>query len=328
MTFRLTRTRTRTAVTLTAAAAVVALVLTGCARDERPTALQTGETYTVEHEFGVTEVPLGADRVAVTFEALVDSSLAVGVLPIAAPQSFAGFADYLDTDGSTVASLGESDGDIDVELMGEQNPELILMNIESGTDPADTLYEEYSQIAPTIPIVTGEQNPRKVAEQVGAALNRSEQMAEVAAAYDARAAELKTLLAEVPAAQQTVSQVRLRPDHVRIMMGATNAGVAMVDAGLTFAEPIAPVEDGGYYEISLELLPEATGDYVFVYSTDEGVLENVLTLPIWQEVPAVQAGTAFDVDFEAWMRGQGYLALNTVLDEIAAAYGVDLPAST
>jgi len=167
-----------------------------------------------------------------------------------------------------------------------------------------------------------------VAEQVGAALNRSEQMAEVAAAYDARAAELKTLLAEVPAAQQTVSQVRLRPDHVRIMMGATNAGVAMVDAGLTFAEPIAPVEDGGYYEISLELLPEATGDYVFVYSTDEGVLENVLTLPIWQEVPAVQAGTAFEVDFEAWMRGQGYLALNTVLDEIAAAYGVDLPAST
>lgn len=326
MTIRLTRPRTQSALAFVATAAAVALVLTGCARDERPTAAQAGETYTVEHEFGSTEVPVGSDRVAVTFEALVDSALAVGVLPIAAPQSFAGFADYLDTDGSTVVSLGESDGEIDVELIGEQNPELILMNIEAGTDPADTLYEEYSQIAPTIPIVTGEQNPRKVAEQVGVALDRSDEMAAVAAAYDARAAALKALLADVPAAQQTVSQVRLRPDHVRMMMGATNAGVAMVDAGLTFAEPIAPVEDGGYYEISLELLPEATGDYVFVYSTDEGVLENVRTLPIWQEVSAVQNGTAFEVDFEAWMRGQGYLALNTVLDEIAAAYGVVLPA--
>jgi ABC-type Fe3+-hydroxamate transport system substrate-binding protein len=53
------------------------------------------------------------------------------------------------------------------------------------------------------------------------------------------------------------------------------------------------------------------------------VLENVTTLPVWKLLPAVQKGRVFDVDFEAWMRGQGYLALGAVVDEIAAAYGVE-----
>ncbi|GAA2240879.1 iron-siderophore ABC transporter substrate-binding protein [Herbiconiux moechotypicola] len=318
--FRLPARRALAPVALAAAAG---LLLAGCARDERPTdTAGDGATYTVEHELGTTEIPVDYDRVAVTFTALADSAIAVGVVPVAAPKSFSGFPAYLGIDDSEVASLGDSDSEIDIELMGAQEPDLILMNMESGTAIEDTDYEQLSQVAPTVPIITGEQNPVKVAEQVAVALDRVEEMAEVAAAYETHATAVREALAEVPAAALPVSQVRLRPDHVRMMMEGTNAGVAMVDAGLVFEEPIAEVEDGGYYEISLELLPEATGDYVFVYSTDEGVLENVQTLPIWQEVPAVQNGTVFDVDFEAWMRGQGYLALNEVLDEIAAAYGV------
>jgi iron complex transport system substrate-binding protein len=109
------------------------------------------------------------------------------------------------------------------------------------------------------------------------------------------------------------------------MLAGTNAGVALDAVGLTFAEPLpgAEVGEGGYYETSLELLPEATGDLAFVYSTDEGVVDNVTTLPVWQEVPAVQVGRVVEVDFESWMRGQGYLALDAILDDVAATYGVD-----
>jgi iron complex transport system substrate-binding protein len=314
----------RRVLAVAATAATLALTMTGCARDALPSdAASAAETYTVEHQYGSTEVPVDYDRLVVTFTALMDSAIAVDVVPVASPQSFAGFPAYLPVDGADVASLGDSDSDLDIEAIGAQNPDLILVNVERGAAVEDTQYEALSKIAPTIPIITGEQDPRGVAEQVGVALDRVEKMEQVAADYDAHAASVKAALADIPEAQLTVSQVRLRPDHVRMMMEDTNAGIAMVDLGLTFADPLpGATMDGGYYETSLELLPEAIGDTVFVYSTDEGVLENVKTLPVWQLLPAVQNGRVYDVDFEAWMRGQGYLALGAVVDEIAAAYGV------
>jgi iron complex transport system substrate-binding protein len=307
-----------------ATVAALAILVTGCSRDALPSdAAASGDNYTVDHQFGSTEVPTDYERVAVTFTALMDSAIAVGVVPVASPQSFEGFPSYLPVDGDEVASLGDSDSDIDIEAIGAQNPDLILMNVERDAAVDDTQYEALSKIAPTIPIITGEQDPRGVAEQVAVALDRVDEMQQVAADYDAHVATVKAALAEIPEAKLTVSQVRLRPDHVRMMMADTNAGVAMAALGLTFEDPLpGAVLDGGYYETSLELLPEAIGETVFVYSTDEGVLENVKTLPVWQLLPAVQNGRVFDVDFEAWMRGQGYLALGKVVDEIAAAYGV------
>lgn len=306
-----------------ALAATAALMFSGCARDERPVTEAAGDTFTVEHQFGETEVPVDYSRVAVTFVALMDSTVAVGVTPVASPQSFVGFPEYLPVDGSDVVSLGESDSDVDIEAIGAESPDLILMHVDRDAVVSDTQYEALSEIAPTVPIITGEQDPRGVAEQVAVALDKVDEMQAVADEYDAHAAEVREKLAAIPEAALTVSQVRLRPDHVRMMMEETNAGIAMVDLGLTFKEPVEGAElDGGFYETSLELLPEATGDTVFVYSTDEGVLENVESLPIWQLLPAVQNNRVHDVDFETWMRGQGYLALTAVVDEIAAAYGV------
>ncbi|CAN5311988.1 iron-siderophore ABC transporter substrate-binding protein [soil metagenome] len=308
-----------------AAALAVAMLATGCARDTLPAeSSAAAKSYTVKHQYGSTTIPTDYSRVVVTFTALMDSAVAVGVVPVASPQSFEGFPAYLDVDGSDVASLGDSDADIDIEAIGAQDPDLILVNVERGAAVADTQYEALSKIAPTVPIITGEQDPRGVAKQVAVALDRVAEMKEVAADYDAHAATVKKALAKIPEAALSVSQVRLRPDHVRMMMQDTNAGIAMVDLGLNFKDPLpGAVLDGGYYETSLELLPEAIGDTVFVYSTDEGVLENVKTLPVWQLLPAVKKDRVFDVDFEAWMRGQGYLALGAVVDEIAAAYGVD-----
>jgi iron complex transport system substrate-binding protein len=308
------------------ATALVALSLVaGCARDARPTeTAAAGDTYEVVHQYGTTVVPAAAvDRTVVTFTAFLDSALAVGVTPLASPISFAGYPAYLPD--ATVASLGESDSDLDLERIGQQNPGLILVNVEADEPVEETQYAELSRIAPTIPIVTGRQDFEDVADQVGRALNRSDRMAEVKAAYHARAAEVKAALAGVPAAQQTVSQLRLREDHVRVMMERTNAGRVMDEAGLRFA-PMIPgadlTESGGYYEVSLEVLPEAAGEHAFVYSTDEGVLEKTEALPVWQQLKAVQNGTVHNVDFEPWMRGQGYLAANAVLDDISRAYGV------
>jgi iron complex transport system substrate-binding protein len=177
-----------------------------------------------------------------------------------------------------------------------------------------------------VPIVTGQHDFEKVAQQVGRALNREAQMGDVKRGYDERSAAVAAELSAIPAAQLPVSQLRLREDNVRVMMETSNAGRVMAAAGRTF-QPMLPgaemnTETGAFYETSLELLPEAIGEHVFVFSTDEGVLEKTTPMPVWQQLSAVRNGTVHEVDFEPWMRGQGYLAAHAVLDDIEAAYGV------
>ena len=308
------------------AAVLTVSVLSGCGTDAETAGAASADTYSVKTELGTFEAPTDYERVVVTSTALLDSSVAAGVTPVGSPMSFAGLPDYVGLDDGSVTRIGDSDEEIDLESVAALEPDLILMNASGGAGLGDTMFDEYSDIAPTVPVVVGEQDPKGLAAQVGAALNRTAEMDEAARAYESRAADLKAQLADDPEAAKPVSQVRLRPDEVRVMMEETNAGVAMTDAGLTFAPPAegTSVGEGGYVETSLELLPGSLGDHIFVYSTEEGVVEEVAASPVWQAIPAVEAGNVHPVDFEAWMRGQGYLALGTVLDDIAAAYGKQL----
>lgn len=307
------------------AAASAVLLVAGCSRDARPQeATATGDTYEVTHQFGTTVIPVDAvDRTVVTFVALMDAAMAVDVVPVASAMSYQGFPAYLPD--VEVVNLGE-DEDMDLELIGQQNPGLILVNVQEGAAVEDTPYEEMSRIAPTVPIVTGQHDFEKVALQVGRALNREAEMGEVKRGYDERAAAVADELAGLPEARLPVSQLRLREDNVRVMMERSNAGRVMAAAGLTFEPMLAGAqmnnEAGAFYETSLELLPEAAGEHVFVYSTDEGVVEKTKRMPVWQQLSSVRNGTVHEVDFEHWMRGQGYLAAHAVLDDIERAYGV------
>ncbi|WP_293782369.1 ABC transporter substrate-binding protein [uncultured Aeromicrobium sp.] len=328
MTHRPRRYTTFTTLALT----VIATSLAGCSRDAVPDSEASGATYTVEHVMGETQIPVDYERVVVTFPAFIDSTVAVGVTPAAAPvSSLESFPEYFGVDPDDIGDLGAYDDGIDLEVISEFEPDLILFNSPAGRDLDHDTFEALSTIAPAVPIVTAEQNFHRVATQIGVALNREEAMAQVAEDYRARAAEVRAAIADVPEAAKPVSQLRLYPDHARVMMEATNAGRVMTDAGLTFEPPIAGAEltggasaiDDFYYEVSLELLPDALGEHVFVYSTDgAATLDEVRSLAIWQEIPAVQAGTVHEVDYETWMRGQGYRAAMSILDDIADAYGV------
>lgn len=323
-------TSINTPLTTRVVAAVLAagLALSGCARDERPeTEEATGSTYTVTHDFGETLVPADYESVAVTSTALLDSSLAAGVLPAASPMSFEGFPAYLDVEGEDVTSLGDSFEEIDVEAIAETDPDLILLDVDGGRGVEETEYEALSRIAPTVPIRTGAHEFWNQAAAVGEALDREDEAAATAERYEQRSGVLRDLLAEVPEAQQPVSQIRIREDHVRVQMDNSNSGRVMTDAGLVFEPALEGAEMtgeiGNRYEISLEMLPEVLGDYVFVYSSDEGALEAATAQPIWQEVPAVASDTMFSVDFESWMEGEGYLSAMAIQEDIASAYGVE-----
>ncbi|MEV1290766.1 ABC transporter substrate-binding protein [Pseudonocardia sp. NPDC049635] len=315
------------------AALLAVLVLAGCARDARPAGADVGATRVVEHVMGSTEVPAEPQRVVLAFPAFLDTALEVGVVPVAAPRSRSGFPAYLGSETAQIADLGAYDeGDIDPERIGQQNPDLILFNQSPDQELDIARYEQLNAIAPAVPIETGQQNFRHVAEQVAEALGRTDQLREAAARYEDRVERVREALAAVPEADLPVSLVRLRADHVRVMTANNDAGQVIASVGLNHAPPIPGAElTGGaagtkhlFYETSLELLPEALGDYVFAYSSEDDVLESATRLPVWQTIPAVQQGTMFEVDFEVWMRGQGYRATHAMLDDLTSAYGVQV----
>jgi iron complex transport system substrate-binding protein len=284
------------------------------------------ETYTVEHKFGTAEIPVDYERVVVSALRVLDSALAAGVVPVAAPRSAQGHPDYLPETADAITDLGTDEENIDLELIAAQDPDLIIIHIDDDETPEEVNYEALSRIAPTVTILAGRHNFEDAAAQIGRALNREAEIAAVKADYDARTAKIAANLAATPFASETFSMPRLMPDHIRVMMDMSNPGRVLRAAGLT----IAPLPEGSeligaagaYYEASLEILPEAMGDNLFVFSTHDGVLEEQTALPIWQEIPAVQAGKAYPVDYRSWMIGQGYYAAHSILDDAEAALGL------
>ena len=73
---------------------IVLLLLIGCGGGEAgvasgPPAVVDGESRSVEHAMGVTEVPVDPQRVVVLDTGELDSALALGVVPVGAVSIFA-----------------------------------------------------------------------------------------------------------------------------------------------------------------------------------------------------------------------------------------------
>lgn len=49
----------------------------------------------------------------------------------------------------------------------------------------------------------------------------------------------------------------------------------------------------GFESISLEVLPEYLGDYIFVYNGDAEITNQAMESDIWKSVPAVKNGKVF-----------------------------------
>jgi len=254
--------RPRPALALLAALTVGLVAACSTETDTPPESSGAAATTTITHAFGETEVG-STDRVAVldgdrTLEAVV----ALGIDPVAAvvPPLTGDYAPLVreELDGEP-ADIGTSDGGINLEALAAAEPDLIVMQSEG----AEELYQQVSQIAPTVAVEYTPSSWKDTLTQIGGFLGREDAAADLVTAYDERAAEAA---ATAPQDAGTLSIVRVRTDGVRYM---TQEGSFPWSVALDLGRQAPAVQDLGEdgtqaVDVSLERLDLLVADDIVI----------------------------------------------------------------
>jgi iron complex transport system substrate-binding protein len=205
-----------------------------------------------------------------------------------------GYPTWLEEEMRGVESAG-GNGEPNLEAVAALEPDLIL-----GYDYHEDIYGELSEIAATAAIrgsVTEDWKLpfRNIAEVVG----KGEKAERVVADYEER---LERFRREAGVEGATVSLVNLRDDEVRLYGEGSYPAEIMRDAGLAVApqpeveSELAELTDNRIVSLSLELIPEIKGDYIFLITYDdleEARLEELRNNQLWQQLEAVREGRVF-----------------------------------
>ncbi len=308
------------------AGAVLATVLSGCGStgtgtDSQAQAAPAGETRTVRHAMGETEIAGTPERVVVLDTGELDAALALGVTPVGAVRT-----DVSDALPAYIEDAGVDAGDIaavgtiaepDLEAIAALEPDLVLSNSVRHAG----IYEQLSGIAPTVFAGAVGESWQENLLLAGEALGRADRAQELLDEHAARAEEVGALFGD-PAATE-VSVVRFL-DGTLIRLYGEGSFIGSVLADVGFARPEVQRTQETFVEVSPEQVTSADGDLLFhaAYG-DEGVAAagQVTAGPLWQSIPAVAEGRAAAVDDDRWFLGLGPLGAGLVLDDLAELSG-------
>lgn len=297
-----------------------ALALAGCGSSEEP---DTGaapdatgdEAFprTVEHAMGSTEIPERPERVVVLDTGELDSVLTLGVTPVGAVTTAVsdGFLSYLADDAEGIEVVGTI-AEPNLEAIAAAEPDLILSNNVRHEE----LYEQLSQIAPTVFAAdlgdTWKENLLLGAE----ALGEEEQAQELLDAYEREAEELGEAIGD-PAAT-TISPLRFVGGPIRAYQPDSFIGTVLADIGLDIVE-LPGGEGETFVELGEEDLTQADGQVVLYSSygsADESGEAAIVAGPLWSRLPAVQNGQVHQVDDDIFYTGIGLRAATLQLEQL------------
>lgn len=272
-----------------------------------------GQTRTVVHAMGTTEVPIAPQRVVVLDTGEIDNALALGATLVGAPvEDIRFYQPYLQDQLAGVADTGTI-SEPNLESILALQPDLIL----GSRQRYEAIYEQLAQIAPTVFTeslrVPWQTNFRLHAE----ALGKSPEADRLLARYDAAIAQLQEALGD-NLDQTTISVIRFRPGQVRLYLKSSYIGYILQDIGLP--RPASQDEDSFSAEISLEQVADIDADYIFItgYSQEDSDLATFMQSPLWTTLGAVQNEQAIPVDDAGWIAGLGIQAAHLVLEDLAS----------
>jgi len=279
--------------------------------------LASGETRTVEHALGTTEVPARPERIVVLDNhSLLDTLISLDRKPIAAVDA-EDHAPFLEGEMEGVETLGvDSDYQPNIEELAALEPDLIV-----GASWQEPVYDKLSEIAPTV-AVSDERDFKVWVEDVARATFAENEAERVLEEYEARAAEAREKVEGT-----RISIVRPQEEALLLYGPPSNAGVILADLGVEAQEvPDSAADWSGdgtraIGELSLEYVPELSGEHIFLisYDLEEGTTpEELLRQPIWQSLEAVREGRVYPVEGTAWTN-HGPLGAVEMIDEVERA---------
>lgn len=275
-----------------------------------------GETRSVEHALGTTDVPVDPQRiVATTDQNALLPLLELGVTPV-------GSAGLLGTDGTTSFRRTEgfdtsevtftgAYGEPNLETVTALQPDLIV-----GFEFDEDFYPELSRIAPTVLVQIFDRPLTEGLMDFAALVGEEEQAEQFRADYEARIAALREELGgRIETLSVTVISAGDPGTFYRDDTGQA-VGTVMDDLGLP-RTPDQEADDGAEY-LSLEQLSGRDADVVLVldYSGDAGgdpATQGLLDSPAYQRLSAVQAGQAHVVDGASTV-GAAWTKMDAFLD--------------
>ncbi|SDJ64138.1 ABC transporter substrate-binding protein [Nonomuraea jiangxiensis] len=272
-----------------------------------------GPTRTVKHAMGETKVPMTPKRVVVLDSDKLDSMVSLGLAPVGAAQAEDNqtWPEYLGSALSGVKSVGTLTQP-NLEAIAAIKPDLIL----GSKFRQASYYDKLSKIAPTVFTervgITWKENFLLDAE----ALGKKDQAQQLLTAYETRAKQVGAKFSRLK-----VSVVRFRPTEIRIYGPDSFCGIVLGDAGIPRPEVqlLEGKDDRRFTKLSQENLADGDGDVLFYSAFGEEAAKSqaeVTAGPLWQNLKAVKAGRAYNVDDEIWMTGIGVTAAGKILDDL------------
>ncbi len=169
---------------LIGAAGILLLAPYGCGNGGDETE-SSGETRTVRHVSGTTEVPVRPTRVASFLSEAATNLLLLGVTPLTGPDNVVEFVapfrnllpDSVDLDA--IELVGAVD-EPNLELIAAADPQMIL-----AYSWVEAMYEDLSPIAPTVMVEWASDGEwRAIFERTATVVGRAEEAAEIEAEYE------------------------------------------------------------------------------------------------------------------------------------------------
>ncbi len=202
-----------------------------------------------------------------------------------------------------------------LETITQLGPDLILGDAFTH----GSAQEQFSAIAPTVLVDTPDW--KAYFRTIAGATGTQEQAEAALVEYNERTQTIRQNLRD-----DTLSFVRMIPGGFQVYVEGPSAYApfsVLTDAGVE-RPPFETAEDDTVLKRSdWEGLTNLEGDVLFYvvgggHDSPEGqdLEEEVTSNPIWQRLPAVQAGDAHRVSAEHWMSFGGLASANAVLDDV------------
>ncbi|MBA2692262.1 MAG: iron-siderophore ABC transporter substrate-binding protein [Rubrobacter sp.] len=272
---------------------------------------------TVEHAMGETEVPEEPERVAALDNGATDAMLALGVEP-AGVTTFTGTDfesyEYVEEELRGVELLGQF-VEPNLEAVANLGPDLIVASEGSHGE----IYNELTQVAPTVAMEDTNGDFREYVRNVGAVLAMEDEVEERVEEYEREAAEAAENL-EGAVGDESVAFLRVTSEDYRLYGNDRLVGPILYgDLGLEIPSLVEELAaDENYVEISLERVPDLDAEHLFVLDQTDDEMEELTESPLWQSVPAVPQGNVYPAGRDTWI-AVGLLASESMIEDIEEA---------
>ncbi|WP_338552198.1 AraC family transcriptional regulator [Paenibacillus sp. KS-LC4] len=242
---------------------------------------------------GDVEVPANPQRVAA--DQYMGHLLKLGIIPVGV-RSFMLNEAWLGDSGisqDVLDSIEDLGGfPMNLEKLTYLEPDLIIGSIDENI-------EQYEKVGTTVFLPYWEElktaGPLEKFRNVSKIFGKEKEAEQWITAYDAKVEEAKAKIAGIVKEGETVSIVQFGYKALYVIAAeGGNYGNSTIYQMLDLP-PTQQAKDmkDGFASISLEVLPQYTGDHIFLYGAEDEGGEEILNSELWKQLPAVQKGQVY-----------------------------------